>query len=219
MRTYLAGAAVAVLIGGSCGSNEEAAATLPVATTGVPSSSSLSTTTAGPSTTTEPTAAAVTSPTSSATPLPPPTPSRLPVTIEPTNVSHLTPAPEVSDDRPELRYLALGDSYTIGEGVDPALRWLVRLTERLRSAGVDIAAPEIVARTGWTTTELAVGIDGASPQGTFDIVTLLIGVNDQFRGQPVELFRQGFNGLLLRAIAFAGGSPSTVVVVSIPDWG
>ena len=113
----------------------------------------------------------------------------------------------------------MGDSYTIGEGVDPALRWPVRLTERLRSAGVAIASPEIVARTGCTTTELAVGIDGASPQGTFDIVTLLIGVNEQFCGQPVELFRQGFNGLLLRAIAFAGGSPSTVVVVSIPDWG
>ena len=113
----------------------------------------------------------------------------------------------------------MGDSYTIGEGVDPALRWPVQLAERLRSAGVAIAAPEIVARTGWTTTELAVGTDGASPQGEFDIVTLLIGVNDQFRGLPVELFRQGFNGLLLRAIAFAGDSPSTVGVVSIPDWG
>jgi lysophospholipase L1-like esterase len=113
----------------------------------------------------------------------------------------------------------LGDSYTIGEGVDPALRWPVRLAERLRSAGVAIATPEIVARTGWTTSELAVGIDGATPQGPFDIVTLLIGVNDQFRGRPVELFRQGFNSLLQRAIAFAGDSPSTVVVVSIPDWG
>ena len=113
----------------------------------------------------------------------------------------------------------MGDSYTIGEGVGPANARPVRLIERLRSAGVAIAAPESVPRTGWATTELAVGIDGVSPQGTFDIVTLLIGVNDQFRGQPVELFRQGFDGLLLRAIAFAGGPPSTVAVVSIPDWG
>ncbi|HTM58526.1 MAG TPA: SGNH/GDSL hydrolase family protein [Candidatus Udaeobacter sp.] len=118
-----------------------------------------------------------------------------------------------------MRILALGDSYTIGESVTDAERWPVQLARRLRERGVDVADPEIIARTGWTTSELDHGIDEASPQGTFDLITLLIGVNDQFRGHDAETYRPGFRALLARAVRFAGGEASRVIVLSIPDWG
>lgn len=112
------------------------------------------------------------------------------------------------------RFLALGDSYTIGEAVAPGDRWPALLARRLQ-----LDEPEIVARTGWTTDELSEAIDAARPQGPFDLVSLLIGVNDQYRGRDAELYRAGFSSLLDRAIAFAGMDPRRVVVVSIPDWG
>jgi lysophospholipase L1-like esterase len=117
------------------------------------------------------------------------------------------------------RFLALGDSYTIGEGVERSERWPALLTEALRGAGVALAAPEIIARTGWTTWELDAAIDEARPRGPYELVTLLIGVNDQYRGEPVAAYEPRFDGLLERAIGFAGGASSRVVVVSIPDWG
>ncbi|KXK55336.1 MAG: SGNH/GDSL hydrolase family protein [Chlorobi bacterium] len=119
----------------------------------------------------------------------------------------------------KLRFLALGDSYTIGESVAAAERWPMQLAERLRAGGVSIADPQIIARTGWTTDELNAAIDEANPQGPFDLVTLLIGVNNQYRGRAAEEYRGEFVGLLNRAIAFAGGKPSCVIVLSIPDWG
>src|SRR4051812_36605440 len=81
-----------------------------------------------------------------------------------------------------LRYLALGDSYTIGEGAAPSERWPVQLADLLRQRGPAVEEPQIIARTGWTVTELDRGIDAAAPRGPFDLVTLLIGVNDQYRG-------------------------------------
>ncbi|HSG29678.1 MAG TPA: GDSL-type esterase/lipase family protein, partial [Candidatus Krumholzibacterium sp.] len=81
-----------------------------------------------------------------------------------------------------LRYLALGDSYTIGEGVPPGERWPVLLAEDLISKGYGMTGPEIVARTGWTTEELMAGVEEIRPEGPFDIVSLMIGVNDQYRG-------------------------------------
>ncbi|MCE7935254.1 MAG: SGNH/GDSL hydrolase family protein [Chlorobi bacterium CHB2] len=119
----------------------------------------------------------------------------------------------------KLRFLALGDSYTIGESVAAAERWPMQLAERLRAGGVSIADPQIIARTGWTTDELNAAIDEANPQGPFGLVTLLIGVNNQYRGRAAEEYRGEFVGLLKRAIAFAGGKPSCVIVLSIPDWG
>ena len=118
-----------------------------------------------------------------------------------------------------LRYLALGDSYTIGEGVAEQERWPVRVATRLRAAGVEIAAPEIIAVTGWTTDELNAGIDAANPQGPYALVSLLIGVNNQYRGRDLEGYRAEFRLLLQRAVGFAGGDVRHVVVVSIPDWG
>lgn len=118
-----------------------------------------------------------------------------------------------------MRYLALGDSYTIGEGVDETARWPNALARALSERGVAIGAPGIVARTGWTTDELDAAIDRAGPQGPCDLVTLLIGVNDQYRGGDAGSYRPRLVRLLGRAIAFARGDPARVIVVSIPDWG
>jgi lysophospholipase L1-like esterase len=119
----------------------------------------------------------------------------------------------------EVRILALGDSYTIGESVSAHERWPVRLAAMLRARGIRVADPVIVARTGWTTDELAAGIDASQPPGTFGLVTLLIGVNNQYRERSVDEYRVQFRSLLKRAIAFAGARASKVIVVSIPDWG
>ena len=115
--------------------------------------------------------------------------------------------------------LALGDSYTIGEGVPEGERWPVVLAEKLREQGISVAAPRIIARTGWTTTELHAAIDAAKISGPFDLVTLLVGVNDQFRGGEAETYRKDFRTLLKRAVEFANGAPGKVIVLSIPDWG
>ena len=117
-----------------------------------------------------------------------------------------------------LRFLALGDSYTIGEAVPPEARWPVLLADALRAHGFPFAAPTIIAQTGWTTDELSAAIDRADPQGPYDLVTLLIGVNNQYRGGSVAEYRTEFRALLHRAIGFAGGTAGRVVVVSIPDW-
>ena len=119
----------------------------------------------------------------------------------------------------EMRFLALGDSYTIGEGVPEAERWPVRLAALLRERGVPIGEPEIVARTGWTTDELSAAIDEADPRGPYALVTLLIGVNNQYRGRDAEEYRAELAALLRRAVGFAGGDASRVIVLSIPDWG
>lgn len=127
-------------------------------------------------------------------------------------------APSVSAPAAEVRYLALGDSYTIGESVPAEDRWPMTLAAQLRAQGVRMAAPVIVGRTGWTTDELSAGIDAAKQSGTYDLVTLLIGVNNQYRGRPIDEYRAQFRTLLARAVGFAGGRASRVVVVSIPDW-
>jgi lysophospholipase L1-like esterase len=118
----------------------------------------------------------------------------------------------------EVRILALGDSYTIGEGVAADERWPMQLAAMLRTQGLRVAAPTIVARTGWTTDELSAGIDEARVAGAYDIVTLLIGVNNQYRGRSAGEYRTQFRALLARAIGFAGGRAGRVIVVSIPDW-
>ncbi|MCC7438364.1 MAG: SGNH/GDSL hydrolase family protein [Armatimonadetes bacterium] len=119
----------------------------------------------------------------------------------------------------ELPFLALGDSYTIGESVAAAERWPMQLAALLRKQEIPMSDPQIIARTGWTTDELNAAIDAANPQGPFRMVTLLIGVNNQYRGRAADEYRGEFVGLLKRAIRFAGGDQSRVIVVSIPDWG
>lgn len=118
-----------------------------------------------------------------------------------------------------MRYLALGDSYTVGEGVGAGERWPEQLAALLRAQGMAVDAPEIVARTGWTTDELMAGIERAAVSGRFDLVTLLIGVNDQYRGMDAGEYRVAFRALLEQAVAFAGGDAQRVIVLSVPDWG
>jgi lysophospholipase L1-like esterase len=115
--------------------------------------------------------------------------------------------------------LALGDSYTIGEGVAPQERWPVLLAGALRESGIAIDDPQIVATTGWTTDELSAGIDATAPGAPVDLVSLLIGVNDQYRGRSPDAYRVAFTALLHSAVAFTGGTPHRVIVLSIPDWG
>ena len=118
-----------------------------------------------------------------------------------------------------LRYLALGDSYTCGEGVDADRRWPVQLAHALRDDGIDIGEPRIIATTGWTTDELAEGIAAAQPLGHFDFVTLGIGVNDQYRGRSVAEYRAQLTSLLDTVTSLAGGRVERVMMLSIPDWG
>jgi lysophospholipase L1-like esterase len=119
----------------------------------------------------------------------------------------------------QLSYLALGDSYTIGEGVAEQGRWPVQLAVALRSEGIALADPRIIATTGWTTDELSAAIDAAEPLGEWDFVSLLIGVNNQYRGREAGEYAQEFAGLLERAIGFARGRSDRVLVLGIPDWG
>ena len=125
----------------------------------------------------------------------------------------------MSGTPPPLRFLALGDSYTIGEAVPAVARWPAVLVKRLRLAGVMIDDPRIVAVTGWTTDELAHGMDEAALALRYDLVTLQIGVNNQYRGRTVDDYRLEFAGLLTHATTLAGNRAARVVVVSIPDWG
>lgn len=118
-----------------------------------------------------------------------------------------------------LRYLALGDSYTIGEGIAAEGRWTHQLAAALRKEGIALADPVTIARTGWTTDELSTAIDAADPASDYDFVTLLIGVNNQYRGRDADEYAREFETLLERATGFAGGRADRVLVLSIPDWG
>ena len=120
---------------------------------------------------------------------------------------------------PTRSFLALGDSYTIGEQVPLFESFPYRLVQMLRQKGLSFWAPEILAKTGWTTDELSAAMDLYSFLPEYDLVTLLIGVNNQYRGRTAENFDPEFNHLLDRAIQYAGGKKENVFVLSIPDWG
>ncbi|HEY5731630.1 MAG TPA: SGNH/GDSL hydrolase family protein [Anaerolineales bacterium] len=122
----------------------------------------------------------------------------------------------------EIHYLALGDSYTIGESVDEAERWSNQLAEllspRLGGSRREVEVT-IIAKTGWTTDELWQGIQAREISPLFDLVSLLIGVNNQYRGRDIEEYRAQFVFLLNKSIEYAGGDADKVIVLSIPDWG
>jgi lysophospholipase L1-like esterase len=129
-------------------------------------------------------------------------------------------APVAPMTNPSIPYLALGDSYTIGEGAAATDRWPVQLAALARTQGLALAEPDIIARTGWTTAELQAAIAASGNHRTdYGLVSLLIGVNNQYRGQTVALYRTEFRQLLATAVTYAGGKASHVVVLSIPDWG
>lgn len=119
----------------------------------------------------------------------------------------------------QLTFLALGDSYTIGQGVADPGRWPVQLAAALREQGSPMGEPTIIARTGWTTGEVLVAIEDNYGRETYDLVSVLIGVNDQFRGYPIAQYQEEFRTLLIVAVAAAGGRSEHVIVLSIPDWG
>jgi lysophospholipase L1-like esterase len=131
-------------------------------------------------------------------------------------------------DMPVVRYLALGDSYTIGESVGESERWSMQLASLVESSpqftksiggnrrGVEVT---IIARTGWTTDELWDGTQAQEISPPYDLVSLLIGVNNQYRGLDIEEYRKSFVFLLNKSIEYAGGDANRVIVLSIPDWG
>ena len=116
-------------------------------------------------------------------------------------------------------YLALGDSYTIGESVAYDLNYPNQLYEKLVADDIAIEPPTIIAKTGWTTNELAAAIKKANPDSNYCLVSLSIGVNNQFRGYNQAAYVEDFEELLQQAIAFAGGDNERVFVLSIPDYG
>jgi len=125
-----------------------------------------------------------------------------------------TPVPSTQT----IRYLALGDSYTIGESVAENERWPNQLAAKFSEKHIQIEVT-IIARTGWTTEELSQGIQANPPMGTYDLVSLLIGVNNQYRGSSIDEYREQFRLLLNKSIEYAGGDVNRIFVLSIPDWG
>lgn len=126
------------------------------------------------------------------------------------------PTPPPGTPTATVSYLALGDSYTIGQSVPAAERWPVQLAGL---SGGQIQPPDLIAQTGWTTADLQRAIASSGNQRTYDLVTLLIGVNNQFQGLPLTQYRTEFRQLLGTAVRFADNRPGRVLVLSIPDWG
>ena len=126
---------------------------------------------------------------------------------------------EVFADDNTLSFLALGDSYTIGEGISSVGRWPLQLTLALRNEGLSARAPTIIARTGWTASQLSRAMERAPLTPPYDLVTVQIGVNNQFNGHTLDSFEQEFMAVLTKAERLARQYESHVFVVSIPDWG
>jgi lysophospholipase L1-like esterase len=146
---------------------------------------------------------------------------KMPATIDSTDTVDSTDTIQQPDDTLPLQkfYLALGDSYTIGESVDESERYPVQAVKLLNDGGLAFAPPEIIARTGWTTANLDFAISANPPAKTkYDIVTLLIGVNNQYQGRSTSEYKDQFALLLNKAIGFAGNRRDRVFVLSIPDY-
>ena len=133
---------------------------------------------------------------------------------------NITPAnlPNMNENNPNRTFLALGDSYTIGESVDEKDRWSMQLIDLLKDS-FDFTKHDIIARTGWTTSELTQAIETRKLTEQYDLVSLLIGVNNQYRGQSLDTYRVEFRELLKISTKFARNDAKRVIVLSIPDWG
>ena len=116
-------------------------------------------------------------------------------------------------------YLALGDSYTVGESISKKHTWPKQLVDSLKKRNIFLSEPRIIAKTGWTADDLKKAINNSSLDYPYDWVSLLIGVNNQYRGRDLNEFKLQFESLLLEAIAFSGNRKERVFVISIPDWG
>jgi len=139
-----------------------------------------------------------------------------------TPAQHVSTATDSASTNPPgtFTYLALGDSYTVGESVPQAQSYPYQLIDLLNSHSLHVDTPKVIATTGWTTDDL---IDAIAQSGItdkkFDFVTLLIGVNDQYQGLSQDNYKIKFAGVLNTAIKFANSRPDRVFVISIPDWG
>ena len=138
------------------------------------------------------------------------------VVVQPPSTPPVTPFPPSPSEK---KYLALGDSYTIGQGVPPDERYPVQTKKWLVDNGIPgIADPQIIATSGWTTANLQTAIINQNPTGPYDAVSLLIGVNDQYREMDTAGYRNRFTELLQQSISLANNLPSHVFVLSIPDY-
>ncbi len=119
-----------------------------------------------------------------------------------------------------INYLALGDSYTIGTSLeDEGDRYPVKISDQLNADGYPCHPPVIIAQNGWTTGDLLNATASFTPDSTFDLVSLLIGVNNQYQNKSIEEYAKEFETLLVQAIQYAGDDTNNVFVVSIPDYG
>lgn len=119
-----------------------------------------------------------------------------------------------------ISYLALGDSYTIGESVPSNKRWPVLLVKAIKSKGHDILTPTIIAKTGWRTDNLLKAMEAQlKPATKYDLVSILIGVNNQFQGKSIETYEKDLRILFDQAIAYSKKGKAGVFVLSIPDYG
>lgn len=126
---------------------------------------------------------------------------------------------ENMDSTTLIKYLALGDSYTIGEGISTEGSYPIQLSQSLEDFNIEVEETKIIAKTGWTTDELKTDILKRNLTSDWDLVSLLIGVNNQYRGRSQEQFRIEFEELLSMSIQFARGDTARVFVLSIPDYG
>ena len=124
-----------------------------------------------------------------------------------------------ASEKTTYKYLALGDSYTIGESVCGDCNYPKQLADSLNKTLNEKTSVKIIAKTGWTTTDLLDAIAAENPAKDYDLVTLLIGVNNQYQGKPFSLYEEEFTKLLKMAIDFAHAKPKNVIVLSIPDYG
>ena len=136
-----------------------------------------------------------------------------------TNNDHVDPDQSEASDTTKISYLALGDSYTIGESVPQQERWPVQLASRLSVDSLLVEPVRIIARTGWTTGQLLEGIGRERIEGPYDVVSLLIGVNNQYQGLDFGIYRKQFKDLLRIAMDQARGREDKVFVLSIPNYG
>ncbi|MDQ6761011.1 MAG: SGNH/GDSL hydrolase family protein [Bacteroidota bacterium] len=134
------------------------------------------------------------------------------------NNTYINPPAQQLDTTTHKTYLALGDSYTIGQSVDASQRFPVQTAELLKQQNINVSNPGIIAVTGWTTSNLLDALNTTPPANNYDIVTLLIGVNNQYQGRSLNEYKVEFTELLRRSVLYAGGDKAHVFVISIPDY-
>ncbi|MDR9419410.1 SGNH/GDSL hydrolase family protein [Gracilimonas sp.] len=127
--------------------------------------------------------------------------------------------PNSSPEIESISYLALGDSYTIGTGINPEQSWPYQLRDSLQTLDIPLQKTDIIAVNGWTTADLQNGINEAKPDSAYDLVSLLIGVNNQYQGMDIDFYRKEFRELLEQAITFANSDADRIFVISIPNYG